>query len=117
MKAAIMKAAIFTLLLAGLLLLSSNAFTQNEAQESEEPVKPDDDEENPLEHVDINIIKRDDRVIEAHSINGKVFMVKVIPSKGVPYYLHDTDGDGSLETRSNRAMRETTVNQWKIYQW
>lgn len=109
-----MKAAIYTLLLAGLLLLSSNAFTQDE---EEDPAKPDDDKENPLENVDINIIKRDDRVIEAHSINGKVFMVKVIPSKGVPYYLHDTDGDGSLETRSNRAMRETTVNQWKIYQW
>ena len=109
-----MKAAISTLLMLGILLFSANVFTQEEA---EEPVKPDDDKENPLENVDINIIKRDDRVIEAHSINGRVFMVKVIPSKGVPYYLHDTDGDGSLETRSNRAMRETTVNQWKIYQW
>jgi hypothetical protein len=109
-----MKAVISTLLLAGLLLLSSNAFTQDEA---EEPVKPDDDKENPLENVDINIIKRDDHVIEAHSINGKVFMVKVTPTQGVPYYLYDTDGDGSLETRSSRALRETTVNQWKIYEW
>lgn len=111
-----MKAAITSLLLAGILLFSSNALTQDEA-EAEVPVKPDDDKEDPLENVDINIIKRNDRVIEAHSINGRVFMVKIIPTKGVPYYLHDTDGDGSLETRSNRAMRETTVNTWKIHQW
>ncbi len=112
-----MKAAIYTLLLAGMLFLSANAFSENEAQEVEVPVKPDDDKENPLENVDINIIKRDDRVIETHSVNGHVFMVKVIPTKGIPYFLYDTDGDGSLETRTNRAMRETTVNQWKIFQW
>ncbi len=86
-------------------------------EEGEEKKKPDEDKVNPLDNVDINIIKRDDKTIETHSVNGIVYKVKVIPSSGPAYYLYDTDGDGSLETRSNRELSETTVQQWKIFEW
>ncbi len=87
------------------------------AEEGEKKAKPDDDKVNPLENVDINIIKREDKTIETHSVNGIVYKVKVTPSNGPIYYLYDTDGDGSLETRSNRELSETTVQQWKIFEW
>jgi len=83
----------------------------------EKQLKPDDDKENPLENVDINIIKRHDRIIETHSVRGIVYKVKVIPKSGPAYYLYDTDGNGSLETRSNKELSETTVQQWKIFEW
>jgi len=104
---------ISTVFMAGAIALSTLAI----AQEDEEKRKPDEDKVNPLENVDINIIKREDKVIETHSVNGIIYKVKVIPSSGPAYYLYDTDGDGSLETRSNRELSETTVQQWKIFQW
>lgn len=96
------------------LALSSNALAE---EKEEEKRKPDEDKVNPLDNVDINIIKRDDRTIETHSINGIVYKVKITPKNAPPYYLYDTDGDGSLETQSNREISETTVQTWKIFQW
>ena len=111
----------FALLISTVLITSAITFTTlamaQEGEEGEKKRKPDEDKVNPLENVDINIIKREDRVIETHSVNGIIYKVKVIPSSGPVYFLYDTDGDGSLETRSNRAISETTVQQWKIFQW
>ncbi len=105
----------FSIILVALgLSLSTSLFAE---EQGEEKRKPDEDKVNPLENVDINIIKRDDKTIETHSVNGVVYKVKVIPKNGPVYYLYDTDGDGSLETRSNREISETTVQQWKIFQW
>ena len=95
--------------------LGSTVFAEEE--DGEKKRKPDEDKTNPLENVDINIIKRDNKTIETHSVNGIVYKVKVIPASGPAYYLYDTDGDGSLETRSNREFSETTVQQWKIFEW
>ncbi len=105
---------ISAVLMASSFALSSHIFAE---EEGEEKRKPDEDKVNPLENVDINIIQREDRTIETHSINGIIYKVKVTPTSGPAYYLYDTDGDGSLETRSNREISETTVQQWKIFQW
>ncbi|MCU7801159.1 MAG: DUF2782 domain-containing protein [gamma proteobacterium symbiont of Lucinoma myriamae] len=102
-------------LLVCLLLAFSSIVVAEE--EGEEKRKPDEDKVNPLENVDINIIKRDNKTIETHSINGIVYKVKVKPDNAPAYYFYDTDGDGSLETRSNRELSETTVQQWKIFEW
>ena len=91
--------------------------SDQELDENGQPIKPDNDKVNPLDNVDINIIKRDNKTIETHSINGVVYKVKITPDNGPAYYFYDTDGDGSLETRSNRELSETTVQQWKIFQW
>ena len=109
----------YTAFLISTLLTAALAITSivHAQEEGEEKRKPDEDKVNPLENVDINIIKRDGRTIETHSVNGIVYKVKITPKHGVPYYLYDTDGDGSLETSSNRELSETTVQQWKIFQW
>ena len=108
----------FLLLISTLLITFSLASYAEPDAESEDPVaKPDDDKVNPLDNVDINIIKREDKTIETHRVNGVVYKVKITPSSGPAYYLYDTDGNGSLETRSNREISNTTVQQWKIFQW
>lgn len=104
-------------LLVSLLLAFSGFVFAEEDVEGEEKRKPDEDKVNPLDNVDINIIRRDNKTIETHSINGIVYKVKVKPDNAPAYYFYDTDGDGSLETRSNRELRETTVQQWKIFEW
>ncbi|MCU7940393.1 MAG: DUF2782 domain-containing protein [gamma proteobacterium symbiont of Bathyaustriella thionipta] len=105
---------VYALLASLLLIVSSTVWAE---EEGEKKRKPDEDKVNPLENVDINIIKRDNKTIETHSINGIVYKVKVTPDNAPPYYFYDTDGDGSLETRSNRELSETTVQQWKIFEW
>ncbi len=66
---------------------------------------------------EVTIIQQDDRTIEEYSINGQRYMVKVIPAKGVPYYLVDADGDGNLDTQSNELDPKILVPSWVIFRW
>lgn len=113
-----MKKNYFLILISTLLFsFSSISVAETTTDTEEEKVKPDADKENELENVDINIIKQGDKIIETYSTNGVVYKVKITPSSGPAYYLYDTDGNGSLETISNKVMRETSVQQWKIFEW
>ena len=100
-----------------LMVFSYSIFAEPNDATMEEKVKPDDDTVNPLENVDINIIKREDKTIETHSVNGIVYKVKITPNKGPAYYLYDTDGNGSFDMRSDRELKKSTVQQWKIFEW
>jgi len=65
---------------------------------------------------EVTITKRGGDTIEEYSVNGQVYMVKITPSKGLPYYLVDSDGDGSLETRRNELDNPEVV-KWRIFSW
>ena len=112
-----MNKALFLLLSFLLVSFSLTSYAVIEDTEIQEKIKPDDDKVNPLENVDINIIKRDDKTIETHSVNGIVYKVKITPTSGPAYYLYDTDGNGSLDMRSERELSKSTVQQWKIFEW
>jgi len=103
-------------LLASLLMINSLSFAQQDEQD-EVKTKPDNDKVDPLENVDINIVKRGNKTIETHSINGVVYKVKVTPDNAPAYFFYDTDGDGRLETRSDHDINNITVQQWKIFEW
>lgn len=45
--------------------------------------------------------------------NGRLYMVKIQPKSGKPYYELDTDGDGKLDTRVDDP-RNASVTQWVI---
>lgn len=65
----------------------------------------------------VTIIRKEDRTIEEYRINGQLYMIKVTPSKGYPYYLVDADGDGNLETRRNELDPHMLVPSWVIFRW
>jgi hypothetical protein len=50
-------------------------------------------DENPDEP-QITIIKKKGETVEEYRINGQLYMMKVTPEHGVPYYLHKEDQDG-----------------------
>jgi hypothetical protein len=54
-------------------------------------------------------------VIEEYRMNGQLYMVKVTPQRGKPYYLYDTDGNGKLN-RDEGGPRVSPV-YWTIYEW
>lgn len=82
----------------------------------EPPELPDPVESGEAIEPEVTIIQREDRVIEEYRINGHLYMVKIIPSAGKPYFLVDRDGDGQLESRS-QLYEDITVPQWVLFTW
>lgn len=54
------------------------------------------DNADPDEGSTVTIIKEAEQTVEEHRANGKVYMIKITPKHGVPYYLVDTQGDGKF---------------------
>lgn len=80
------------------------------------PPPPPTDEREEMEP-EVTIIRQEDRTLEEYRINGQLYMVKVTPSKGYPYYLVDADGDGQLESRRNELDPRILVPSWVIFRW
>ncbi len=83
-----------------------------EQSEVTEATPPQDEELQP----EVTIIRRGDDVVEEYRVGGQLTMVKITPSKGLPYYLIDSDGDGVLETRRNELDNPEVV-KWRIFSW
>lgn len=77
-----------------------------ESVESGEPIEPD-----------VTIIQREKETIEEYRVNGQLYMVKITPTRGKPYYLVDMDGDGNLETRRSELEPNLLVPQWVIFRF
>lgn len=111
-----------TLLLVSAMIVFGTAFAQPEPTEMAPPGLPESEpppsagEQQAIEP-EVTIIRRKDRTVEEYRINGELYMIKVTPSKGVPYYLMDTDGDGSLETQRNNLDPNILVPSWVIFRW
>jgi hypothetical protein len=66
---------------------------------------------------EVTIRRQGDGQIEEYRINGQLYMVKVVPAKGPPYYLMDTNGDGELESRRGELDPRLLVPNWAIFRW
>lgn len=66
---------------------------------------------------DITITERGETTIEEYRINGQLYMIKIIPKKGVPYYLVDSNGDGMLSRRFNDLSPGFLIPSWVILRW
>jgi len=66
---------------------------------------------------DVVIIQHEDETVEEYRIGGRIYMIKVQPGKGVPYYLVDTDGDGKLETHYSDLTENIVIPQWVLFRW
>ena len=79
------------------------------------PPLPEAQEEQGFEP-EVTIIRRKETLIEEYRQNGMLYMIKITPKRGYPYYLIDSDGDGSLETRRNELDNPEVV-QWRLFSW
>lgn len=67
---------------------------------------------------DVNIRRKGDQTLEEYSVNGRVYMVRVVPDKGIPYYILDADGDGRMESRlSEEHMGPVSPVTYKLFEW
>lgn len=62
----------------------------------------------------VTIQRRGGQTIEEHRVRGRLYMVKVTPEHGVPYYLIDQDGKGDF-TRRDSLDTGTRPPMWVIH--
>ena len=82
----------------------------------EPPPPPPGMELDPSLEPQVTIRKRDKEIIEEFRIGGRLYMIKVTPAHGVPYYLIDENGRGDF-TRSDSYDTGTRPPMWVIHKW
>ena len=101
------------------LLLPLSVIAQDFAEAPPPPPIPPVVEEGPAGEAlqpEVTIVPRQGDTIEEYRVNGRLYMIKVTPKKGYPYYLIDSDGDGRLETRRNE-LDDPVIPQWILFRW
>lgn len=90
---------------------------QNTAPLPEQPDIPPPVESGENLEPDITIIKKGKDTIEEYRINGRLYMVKIKPSIGPPYYMVDTNGDGNLDVRRSDVAISMEIPRWVLFSW
>lgn len=109
----------FTIMLAGL-WFSSLLFAQDDQDFAPVPAPPDLPD--PLEsgqpiEPQITLIQKEEALVEEYRMNGRLYMVKIMPNVGKPYFLVDRDGDGQMESRMSEIYDDFNVPQWVLFSW
>lgn len=60
------------------------------------PPPPADSQQEPLPEPEVTITTQGRERREEYRIGGRLYMIKVIPQKGPPYYLIDNEGQGNF---------------------
>lgn len=90
------------------------------------PIPPESTEDVPIppkiqeEQIEPTVTIREEhgQMIEEYRFDGQIYMVKITPEGGIPYYYIDTDGDGKLELDvDERALNPVQPVYWKIKEW
>ncbi len=103
-------------LIAGCFLVFTVFADQTSDELIEPPVIPQQVESGEVLEPDVIIRKGEEKTYYEYRINGQLYMVKVVPNVGPAYYLVDTDGDGTLESRE-QAIDDISVPRWVLFSW
>lgn len=71
------------------------------------------------DQIEPSIVITEDKaiVIKEYRVKGQLYMIEIQPKKGRSYYLVDTDGDGSLETRRGEMSPDFLIPSWVLLKW
>lgn len=102
-----------------LLALALPAAAQNQRPEGLQPIPeppppPPGYQPDPALEPQVTIIRRGEDKVEEYRINGRLYMIKVTPPHGVPYYLVDSKGDGKM-SRQESLDSGLRVPLWVIH--
>lgn len=97
------------------------AVSQLQAQEQEKEKPPEisapEVESGEVVEPEVTIIEQEDKTVHQYSVNGHVYMVKIVPVGNFPpYYLLDLDGDGVMDVRRD-GPDDIAVPQWVLFRW
>ncbi len=100
------------LLILPLLLINSQLI----AADLDLPLPPTMEKERALEP-DVKIIKGNDKTLYEYRLRGELYLVKVVPAVGKPYYMVDSDGNGSLDSQTSELDPRLLVPTWILFRW
>lgn len=64
----------------------------------------------------VTIVKSEKETREEFRVNGKLYMIKVTPAVGKPYYLIDRQGNGQF-IEADIAQPAVKPPMWVIHSW
>jgi hypothetical protein len=106
------------LLVAAISLLStlSHAAEPKDLQPLEEiPPPPMSKDGEGVDEPEVTIVKKNGDTIEEYRINGQLYMMKVTPKSGVPYYLHKEDQEGGwINDGPNKPL---VIPKWTLFRF
>lgn len=108
-------------LLAVVLMACADAFAADmpkDLQPLPEPPPPPaaNAEDESVPEPQVTIKKQGDETVEEYRVNGQMYMVKITPANGVPYYLVDPKGDGVF-IRRNSLDSHVRPPMWVIHRF
>lgn len=77
-------------------------------------VEPRSEEDAITPQPKVTIVQSQDKELQVHEVNGRIYGIKVIPSSGEPYFLIDTAGDGNFVRSPADRMR---IPEWVLIRW
>jgi hypothetical protein len=83
----------------------------------EPPPPPPGYELDPALEPQVTILKRGTDTVEEYRLAGKLYMIKVTPAHGVPYYLVDREGDGKFTRDDAFTGNNIRPPMWVIFSW
>ncbi len=102
-------------LIALLLAAAVPAFAQQQPALEPIPEPPPMPEGTELDEPEVTILKRGEDTVTEYRLHGKLYMVKVTPPHGVPYYLVDKEGKGQMVRED--SLPNLAVPMWVIKSW
>ena len=71
-----------------------------------------------LDEPEVTIRRSGENTVSEYRVNGQLRAVKVQPDGDFPpYFLYDTDGNGTLDRRSARFDPDLLIPSWVIFSW
>ncbi|WP_028454079.1 DUF2782 domain-containing protein [Chitinilyticum litopenaei] len=65
---------------------------------------------------EVRIVTEENRTLTEYRLKGRLYMVKITPKSGKPYYLVDEAGAGNF-TRRDEPLPALSVPRWVLFEW
>jgi hypothetical protein len=83
----------------------------------EPPPPPPGLEADPGVEPEITILKKGEDTVEEYRINGELYMMKVTPPHGTPYYLVKEDQEGPWERFDSGPGDQIAIPKWVLFRF
>ena len=83
------------------LSLSAYAAQPEKPAKADAPPPPPMTADDSVDEPQVTIIKQTEQTVEEFRANGVLYMIKITPKNGAPYYLVDDRGDGMFARRDS----------------
>jgi hypothetical protein len=110
-----MKRYLYAILLAAAALHLSAAMAGKD--EAPPPPSAPVDENGEEIEPEVTIREEGGKTIHEYRVNGQIYMLKIVPRHGKPYYLMDLDGDGQFDEVSGDDPGQIVLPQWILFRW